>query len=250
MGTQTGTPWGSRSWTRCHRVRRSRTPSPCVSPRPSPPAKPRQLLLLGFRKLSTGVPWPRAHVHGRALLPAYWHCCERVAALGPRSVLLFVHRGVHHRIPPAGLGLATGAGDATAAVGVPGSDGDGDAMGVSLPDPLPPRVSESESNSVAMRESTSITASQASPPAAPRVSRAEHGGPHARARAQPRVTAALGGGRRKERHRRKEELRMERSAIEGRSAMKPWSSGGGGEEGGGIRVGEERITVHHYGRLQ
>jgi hypothetical protein len=30
------------------------TPSPCVSPRPSPPAKPRLLLLLGFRELSTG----------------------------------------------------------------------------------------------------------------------------------------------------------------------------------------------------
>lgn len=48
--------WGSRSRTRCHRARRSRTPSPCVNPRPSPPAKPRLLLLLGFRELSTGPP--------------------------------------------------------------------------------------------------------------------------------------------------------------------------------------------------
>jgi hypothetical protein len=72
------------------------------------------------------------------------------------------------------------------------ADGDGDVVGVSLPDSLPPRASESESDSVAMRESTSIAASQASPPAAPRVSRAEHGGPHERARAQPRVTAAVG----------------------------------------------------------
>jgi hypothetical protein len=122
-----------------------------------------------------------------------------VAALGPRSVLLPIHHGVHHCIPGAGLGPATDAGDATAIVGVPGvdgdrdADGDKDAMVVSLPDPLPPRASESDS--VAMRESTSIAASQASPPAAPRVSRAEHGVPHARARAQPRVTAALGGGR-------------------------------------------------------
>lgn len=116
--------------------------------------------------------------------------------------------------PGAGLGPATGPGDAAAAVGVPGAegdgdadgdcdgDGDGDAVGVSLPDPdpppPPPRASESESDSVAMRESTSIAARQASPPAAaaPRVSRAEHGDPpHARARAQPRVTAALGDGR-------------------------------------------------------
>jgi hypothetical protein len=100
--------------------------------------------------------------------------------------------------PAAGLGPATGAGDATAAMGVPDAngdgdaDGDGDVVGVSLPDSLPPRASESESDSVAMRESTSIAASQASPPAAPRVSRAEHGGPHERARAQPRVTAAVG----------------------------------------------------------
>jgi hypothetical protein len=45
---------GSRSQTRYHHARRSRTPSPCVSPRPLPPAKPRLLLLLGFRELSTG----------------------------------------------------------------------------------------------------------------------------------------------------------------------------------------------------
>jgi hypothetical protein len=47
---------GSRSRTRCHRTRRSRsrTPTPCVIPRPSSPAKPRLLLLLGFRELSTG----------------------------------------------------------------------------------------------------------------------------------------------------------------------------------------------------
>lgn len=93
--------------------------------------------------------------------------------------------------PGAGLGPATGPGDAAAAaaVGVPGGegdadadgdgdwDGDGDTEGVSLPDPdpPPPRASESESDSVAMRESTSIAAGQASPPAAPRVSRAEHG---------------------------------------------------------------------------
>lgn len=77
--------------------------------------------------------------------------------------------------PGAGLGPATGPGDAAgaAAVGVPGADGDGDAdgdwdgdaVGVSLPDPdppppppPPPRASESESDSVAMRESTSIAA--------------------------------------------------------------------------------------------
>jgi len=90
--------------------------------------------------------------------------------------------------PGAGLGPATGPGDAAAAVGVPGADGDGDwdgdgdAVGVSLPDPdPPPRASESESDSAAMRESTSIAARQASPPAAPRVSRAEHGDPPTRA---------------------------------------------------------------------
>jgi hypothetical protein len=71
------------------------------------------------------------------------------------------------------------------------TNGDGDAVGVSLPDPLPPRTSESES--VAMRESTSIAASQASPPAAPRVSRAKHGvptavGPRTRASPLPRLS--------------------------------------------------------------
>jgi hypothetical protein len=71
------------------------------------------------------------------------------------------------------------------------TNGDGDAVGVSLPDPLPPRTSESES--VAMRESTSIAASQASPPAAPRVSRAKHGvptvvGPRTRASPPPRLS--------------------------------------------------------------
>jgi hypothetical protein len=59
-------------------------------------------------------------------------------------------------------------------VGVSGADGDGDTdgdedvVGVSLPDPLPSRASES--GSITMRESTSIAASQASPPATPRVS--------------------------------------------------------------------------------
>jgi hypothetical protein len=71
------------------------------------------------------------------------------------------------------------------------TNGDGDAVGVSLPDPLPPRTSESDS--VAMRESTSIAASQASPPAAPRVSRAKHGvpttvGPRTRASPPPRLS--------------------------------------------------------------
>jgi hypothetical protein len=92
--------------------------------------------------------------------------------------------------PGAGLGPATSPGDAAAAVGVPGAgagvdgdaDADGDAVGVSLPDTdPPPRASESESDSVAMRESTSIAALQASPPAAPRVSRAEHKDPPTRA---------------------------------------------------------------------
>jgi hypothetical protein len=55
------------------------------------------------------------------------------------------------------------------------ADGDGDAVGVSLPNPLPSHASESDS--VTMHESTSIAASQASPPASPRVSRAEHGVP-------------------------------------------------------------------------
>lgn len=54
-------------------------------------------------------------------------------------------------------------------------DGNRDAVGVSLPDPLPPHASESDS--IAMRESTCIAASQASPPAAPRVLRAENGVP-------------------------------------------------------------------------
>jgi hypothetical protein len=41
---------------------------------------------------------------------------------------------------------------------------------------------------------------------------------------------------------------MERSAFEGRSATKPRSSGGGGEEGGGIHVGEERVDCGGGGK--
>jgi hypothetical protein len=73
------------------------------------------------------------------------------------------------------------------------TDGDEDAVGVSLPDPLPPRASESESDSVAMRESTSIAASQTSPPAAPRVSRAKHGVLHGGGGARWRCAAGAGG---------------------------------------------------------
>jgi hypothetical protein len=80
--------------------------------------------------------------------------------------------------PGAGLGPGAAPGVAPAA--------EGDAEGVSLP--LPPRAaaaSESESDSVAMRASTSI---------APRVSRAEHGISHARAGAQPvKEPRPLGG---------------------------------------------------------
>jgi hypothetical protein len=74
-----------------------------------------------------------------------------------------------------GVGCVEGEGDEEAVGAKLTTDGDGDAVGVSLPDPLPPRASESKSDSVAMRESTSIAASQTSPPAAPRVSRAKHG---------------------------------------------------------------------------
>ena len=93
-----------------------------------------------------------------------------------------------------GVGCVEGEGDEEAVGAKLTTDGDEDVVGVSLPDPLPPRASESESDSVAMRESTSIAASQASPPAAPRVSRAKHGvptavGPCTRASPPPRLPA-------------------------------------------------------------
>ena len=74
-----------------------------------------------------------------------------------------------------GIGRVEGEGDEEAVGAKLTTDGDGDAVGVSLLDPLPPRASELESDSIAMRESTSIAATQTSPPAAPRVSRAKHG---------------------------------------------------------------------------
>jgi hypothetical protein len=90
-----------------------------------------------------------------------------------------------------GVGCVEGEGDEEAISAKLTTNGDGDAVGVSLPDPLPPRTSESDS--IAMRESTSIAASQASPPAAPRVSRAKHGvptavGPRTRASPLPRLS--------------------------------------------------------------
>jgi hypothetical protein len=114
---------------------------------------------------------------------------ERVV---PDGALHLHEEGLDLAVVLLGIGRVEGEGDEEAVDAKLTTDGDGDAVGVSLPDPLPPHASESDS--VATRESTSIAASQASPPAAPRVSRAKHGvptavGPCTRVSPPPRLPA-------------------------------------------------------------